>query len=209
MARLRTTRPLVAGPDLEGRTLVVAGDRTCWFGEGEPPQAPGAIRLDAAAATIAAGRAAWGVPREVDDTVTTLIMAGPPGLLGSLGGVARSAGLRVILAAEVVTREDEEGAKSLFLGNRDPLVRVAVLGAGAGRLRDALGLAVVDRGDDPHSLTARCFGRAAGLSAGSLGDAVVVDERGQVRHACVGGRLRIHGGSDIQGAHVCGTMGRS
>jgi len=183
----------VLGPDKIGNRAVLAGDRTCWFGVGEPPQTPGALHLQAQGATIASGRVALGEPEELSEDVTTAVVAGAPGELTTRGREGRRLGLRVILAVGVERPEDEEEVRAMHFANRDPLVRVALWGPRAEPLCEELGLAWTDLAGDMTALAARSFGREFGLVAGAVGDVVVIGDDGSVRHGAVAGVLRIRG----------------
>ena len=195
MRRSGAPRPLVLGPDRLGNSAVFAGDRTCWFGVGDPPQAPGALHLVGAGGTIRSGQVARGRPGELSAAVTTVVVAGDPGEVVAQGGEGRRLGLRVVLVVEVANSVDEEAALAVHFANRDPLVRVAFFGVRALRLCRELGLTWVGAWGDLTALAARSFGRDFRLGAGAVGDVVVMDADGSVRHACVAGAPRIHGGA--------------
>ena len=202
MARSKTLKPLLIGPDMSGRSLVVAGDRVCWFGVGEPPQTPGALVLDAAGAVIQGG-----VSLELDSAskvdlakaVTTVILVDGPDTVASETRRMRARGVRVFAAVRVADPFDAHRTRVFHASNRDPLVRVGLAPSaweGAAALAEDLGVPLHWHEHACSEVVERHFGRRADLSPGAMGDAVVV-VGDKVLHVVVGGRLVMRDGAAL------------
>jgi hypothetical protein len=202
MARAKHPRPLLIGPDVDGRWLVVAGDRVCWFGMGEPPQTPGALRLDAGGGAIQGGAALeleTGGKLDPASAVTSVILVGGPDALEAEIHPMRARGVRVVAAVRVVDALEAQRTRALHASNRDPLVRVGLAPStweGVALLAEDIGVPVHSHAHACSEIVARHFGRRADLSPGAMGDAVVTDGAA-VRHVVVGGRLVIRDGAAL------------
>lgn len=202
MARSRKPRPLVIGPDQGGRSLVIAGDRVCWYGTGAAPQTPGALRLDAKSATIRAGSTSELVDGDAaapPEGATSVILTASPTAMDAGVRRLRDRGLRVLAAVRLI---DEPGAnrfRALHASNRDSLVRVALAATdweGAAALADDLGVPIEWPRESATWALERHFGRRSDLSPGAMGDALVV-AGSTVRHVVVGGLLLVRDGSAL------------
>jgi len=198
-------RPLILGPDRDGKSCVIAGDRVCFFGSGPIPQTPGALRLGAQDARIVPGTAAV-VAWAADDPVMRaqdLLLAGVTSVVATVSladhivPVAADlcrAGLRV-----VVTASGSQDLVAPFLANNRNLVRfVGALGGagngGGGFSADLVGLPFLDLSAAPVDVVARSFGRRLRtLEPGSAGDVVVAGDSGPL-HVVVAGRVRVRDG---------------
>ena len=204
MVRSKKPKPLLIGPDLNGRSLVIAGDRVCWFGVGDPPRTPGALRLDACGTVINGavllrcdGERAF--EAALAAVATAVVLVGGPDAVEAWSRRMRARGVRVFAAIHVADACDAERARALHAANRDPLVRVGLAPSrweGAASLAADLGVPL-DWDDQPSSgVLERHFGRRADLSPGAMGDAVV-SAGAAVRHVVVGGRLVMRDGEAL------------
>jgi hypothetical protein len=182
-------QPLLLGPDVTGRSVVLSGDRVCWFSEGEAPQFPRVRRVAAEAETLEPGGVIvldlGGDPDEVRTQARSCLLAGVTGvvaLASDAGGDDLPENLLVIreevsrpgLRAAVGFRLRDAGsaraqaAAACLLANPRSLSRgvIALESDASDRLRqdahdlaDSLGVLVWEGRDDVQTFLARCFGR--------------------------------------------------
>lgn len=133
-------RPLILGPDAAGLALVIAGDRVCWSGAGEPPRMPGALPIRCPDAVIVAGNVAW-VEGDLDGIADPAALRERAAAIGSrlLDGGSTSA---IVLVRPAAGSED--GLAAAAAGLRKAGLRAALAAVaddrmgGAGRALEAV-----------------------------------------------------------------------